>query len=575
MLTIIAADIETSSLYPSPSDKIFCCAVNTGANIQVYERLEKVKAVLEDPKIIKVFHNAAFDGFWLKQKWGITIRNIWDSLLMEQVITGDNIAVDEGKVPEELKERLSANLHYTLKRYGLADLDKQMSSEFATRDINAPLTRKEIEYVKDDVRYLLQLQAMQERRLAKLDLMRVANLENKVVERVIAMRSNGILLDKGKWLQIEADNINKKQEILKRLPASVNNWGSHAQVKVYFNNVGIPITSLEDVTDDFVALYNNPVLTKYHEQRKYTTAISKYGSNFLSGVDKKGGEERNFIDPDKRIRANFNQILNTGRFSCSKPPLHGLPREGEHRAAFIPAKGKVFVIGDFSGQETGIMAAGSKEELWIKALLRGEDPLSLMASMMFEDWHKTTEKGCTFPKKCKCANHKKLRQISKEITYGIAYGAYPKSISKKIKRTEKETAILFRKHQRAAPRLNRWLGKNASDTIKTRISYSADIYRRRRTVRDPETWMVRNVGYNNPVQSSAANMIKLSMISLSPSYPIALTWHDELILEVDKAKAKKACTELKAIMEKAADYCTGIPGLIKVEPRIATNLLKI
>jgi len=197
-----------------------------------------------------------------------------------------------------------------------------------------------------------------------------------------------------------------------------------------------------------------------------------------------------------------------------------------------------------------------------------------MGSLMFSDWIKNTESGCVFPKKCKCKLHKKQRQDSKEITYGIAYGSYPKSISIKIKRTVKETNVLFSKHKRAAPRLTRWLDKNAKETIKTRVSYSADIYRRRRTVRDPQEWMVRNVGYNNPIQASAANMIKLSMISLSKHLQIVFPWHDEIILEVKKSVAKKAAKELKIIMEKAADYCTNIPGLIKVEPRIANDLTK-
>ena len=193
---------------------------------------------------------------------------------------------------------------------------------------------------------------------------------------------------------------------------------------------------------------------------------------------------------------------------------------------------------------------------------------------MFPDWVKGMEPGCTFPKKCKCTQHKKQRQDSKEITYGIAYGAYPKSISVKINRSLKETKKLFYKHSKAAPKLNRWLTKNAEFTIKNRISYSADIFKRRRTVRDPEEWMVRNVGYNNPVQACAANMTKLAMVSMHEKWHIVFPWHDEIILEVPIKQAKEALKELKGVMEKAADYCTGIPGLIRVEPIITHNLSK-
>jgi DNA polymerase-1 len=353
------------------------------------------------------------------------------------------------------------------------------------------------------------------------------------------------------------------------MPVQVSNWNSPAQAKKYFTSMGIPVTSLDDLTDDFVKKYNDDTLNKFVEMRKLSTNSSKYGKNFL--YDKEG---RYLVDPDGRIRADFFQILNTGRFSCSRPPLHGLPREGEQRGAIVARKGCVFVAGDFKGQELGIMAAASGERLWIDALLRGDDPLSLMASMIFKDWAQTTEKGCVFPKKCKCKQHKVYRQDAKTITYGIAYGAYAKSISEKINRTVNDTQKLLYKFSVAAPKLHRWLNKNAKDSILTRTSYSADIYRRRRTIRDPQEWMVRNVGYNNPVQSSGANMMKLSMISLNKKWKQVMPWHDDLILEVKKSEAKKAIKELKAVMEKAADYCTGIPGLIKVDPRITKSLQK-
>jgi|SRR6478609_966112 len=581
----IAIDIETSGLYPIPGSKIFCCAVNDGHNIKVHTSFEELRKVLEDESIQKVIHNAAFDSFWLYMKHGIEVRNIWDTDLMERVLIGDNL-LNADNATEKQKMELSASLYYTLKRYKLPAHDKAMSYNFSQRPINAPLTKQEIDYVKSDVKHLLQVQALQEIRLQRLNLTRVGTLENKVVEVVVRMRSAGIGIDVKRWLQIEEENLRKSISIQKRLPARVHNWNSPPQAKAYFQSIGIPVLSLEDITDDFRRKYNNEILNKFVEMREYSTYASKYGRKFLYATKKKGkGEDRYLVDKDNRIRANFSQILNTGRFACSNPPLHGLPRENErrygytftgakHRGAFVPRKGCTFVGGDFSGQEIGIMAAASGEQLWIKALQRGEDPLSLMASIFFPDWSKGTEKKCTFPKKCKCAQHKEQRQIAKEITYGIAYGAFPKGISVKINRTVKETKRLMLKFQRTAPRLYRWLQKNAKETIRTRVSYSADIYRRRRTVRDPQEWMVRNVGYNNPIQSSAANMIKLAMISLNKKWQQILPWHDDLILEVKIGQAKQAAKELKIVMEKAADYCTGIKGLIKVEPRITKSLEK-
>lgn len=580
---VLAIDIETTGLYPVHGSKIFCCAINDGSQIKVHTSFEKLRADLENPNILKIIHNAAFDSFWLRMLHNIEVKNIWDTELMEKVLIGDNL-FENVNVTEKQKETLSSSLYYTLKRYKLPVHDKSMSYNFSQRSRTAPLTVDEIEYAKSDVRYLHHIMALQKVRLERLNLTAVAALENKCVEITVKMRAHGIGIDTKRWSAIEHHNMQQALYLEKRLPIRVNNWNSPAQVKKYFNSVGIPIQSLKEITDEFIKLYNDDILNNFVSMRAYRTYVSKYGTNFLYAKKKNGkGEDRYLVDDDSRIRADFDQIKNTGRYGCSRPPVHGLPRDAadgdkespwQHRSAFVPRKGHVFVGGDFSGQELGAMAAASGETLWIKALVRGEDPLSLMASVMFPDWSKGTEKGCTFPKRCECKLHKIQRQVSKEVTYGIQYGAYPKSISIKINRTVKETKRLFEKNKRAAPKLYRWSQRNAANTIKTRISYSSDVYKRRRTIRDPEEWMVRNVGYNNPTQSCAANMTKLAMISLDPKYPLVLTWHDDLILEVPNSQAKVAAKHLKIVMEKAADYCTGVKGLIKVEPRITKSLAK-
>jgi DNA polymerase I len=567
MKNIIAIDIETTGLYPIRGrSKIFCCAVNDGKKITIYEDVEKLRKVLEDDKIQKVIHNAGFDSFWFKRLHGIDVRNIWDTRLMEQVLLGENLPKSEKS--EEAKLELSTSLYYTLKRYKLATIKQTLTGDhFARKPINSPLTTQEKEYVKEDVQYLLKLQALQQIRLTRLDLTRVANLENSLVEEVVKMRDRGIGLDVDAWERIAAANERALNNLLKKLPSDVSNWNSPAQVKQYFTRRGIPVETLTGI-EELKDIYNDKVLNTFIEMRKLVKSVTTYGISWLEDSIK-----GSTYDEDYRVRADFEQILNTGRFSCSHPNLQQLPREGQHRAAFVPKKGNVFVIADFSGQELGIMASAAKEELWIKAILRGEDVHSLTASMLYPEWNQVKEKGCTFPKKCKCSTHAALRHNAKTINFAIAYGAGPGKIGKSLKLSDREATNLLNKYKRVVPNLTRWLRTNADFSIKTRTSFSADPFRRRRTLRDPEDWMLANIGKNNPVQSAGANMIKLSMVS-APDLPFVLTIHDELIIECKASEAKKFSTKLKGIMEKAADYCTGIPGLIKVEPIISKSLQK-
>lgn len=564
----IAVDIETTGLYPHPGiSKIFCVAVNTGKSIDVITDPLKLKPVLEDPSITKVIHNAGFDAFWLLRLHNIRVRNIWDTRLMEQIIIGENLPRNSNN--EELKKELSSSLLYTLARYGLAELkDKHIGASFAGKPKDQALTAKEIEYAKNDVRYLLHLQAMQERRLMKLGLTRVANLENSLVETVVDMRARGIGFSEKIWNDIARKNEKIYNRLHKRLPATVENWNSPAQVKRYFNSIGIPVDSLTGI-EEFKSAYNNDVLNQFIEMRKLYKSVTTYGRGWLQDEIK-----GTTVDTDGRVRADFEQMVNTGRFSCSHPNLQQLPPE--QRQAFVPAPGNVFIIGDFSSQEIGIAAAASKEERWIKAILRGEDIHSLTASIVFpNEWRAGYEKGCVFPKKCKCKVHTAKREIAKITNFTILYGGGPTNIANKTKMSLKEATKIVYKFKKSVPKLTRWLETNAKNTVATRISYSADPFKRRRTLRDPEDWMLRNIGKNNPIQACGANMIKLSMVSLDRDRcPLVLTIHDELIIEVPKSKVKRALKEFKGVMEKAADYCTGVPGLIKVEPIISLNLQK-
>ena len=565
MKNVVAIDIETTGLYPIPHSKIFCIAVNDGKTINVYENIEEVRDMLENPKIMKVIQNAAFDSFWLRRLHGIEVQNIWDTMLMEQILLGESVS--RGSKDEDIKKQSSASLKYTLARYKLADLTKTMGETFSRKNKNAELTKEERDYVMDDVRYLLQLQAIQEYRLMTAGLMRLANLENSLIEVIVSMRNNGIILDKNIWGQIALNNEMEYNSRLKQLPIIVKNWNSPQQVKKYFNDVGIPLMSLSDA-EELYEKYPYAVLKSFIEMRSLFKRVTTYGKSWLQ--DNLKGDT---VDGDNRVRADFTQIINTGRFSCSHPNLQQIPKKSEHRSAFVPGEGNIFVVGDFTGQELGIMAAASQEEIWIKAMLRDEDIHSLTASLLYPElWRIGKSPDCLFPAKCKCPKHEDIRHKAKTINFAIAYGAGPLSIGKTLKLSDAAAIKLLEKYKRVVPKLTRWFKTNAAETIKTRESFSADPFKRRRILRDSENWMLSTIGKNNPVQACGANMLKLAMVSMPKNLNIVLIVHDEIILEVSKEDGEKAAETLKVVMEKAAAYCTGITGLIKVSPTIKTSL---
>lgn len=593
----ISIDIEAVGLKPY-GGTIWMLSITEGAKTRVYHDcygFKKMSAadkkMLADETICKIIHSSQYDAPYIELNLGIKIRNIWDTELCETVIQGirPNIKrknVDPNSADGRLLKKHGTALLYLLPRYGFPEPDKSIRESFIKRPVGIPFTKKEIKYAEDDTKYLPKIQRAQEALLTRDNLIEVALMENKVSERYHDMKVRGIGFDSDIWKEIYEENLQEFNRRMAKLPKEVSNWNSPAQVKAYFKKKGILIESFDDLDKVYLAT-RNKTLGDFISTRELSKSVSAYGLNWF---------EEDYIDADGRIRCDVTQIINTGRNAMSKPNLQQLPGSGnsdplrlkvlelvngdkkrmpQHRRAFVPSPGNVFVIGDFSGQEIGIMAAASGEDLWINALLRRDDVHGLTASIVDpEGWRRATEKGCTFPKKCKCPGHKKLREPAKINNFMLAYGGGPQRFAEFTGTDLVYASRYVGMHKRAIPTLTRYLTQNGIDAMNTGVSYSADPYRRRRVLAGEEAWQIRNQGMNNPIQSAGANMLKLAMMSLPWKYPIVLVIHDEVILEVPKAMAEEAALALKRVMEKAADYITGIKGLIGVEPKIQMNLQK-
>lgn len=588
----VAIDIETIGLKPYSGTIWMVGWCGSDCKVQIASDpngLKKcpleLRELLQDKSICKVIHNAQFDIPYMELVWGVRCVNVWDTMVAEKVIQG--VTAPDHKVTEEFKVAHSASLKYTLARYGFPVPNKDITKQFINRPLGTKFTKEENDYLVGDVQYLLPLRKAQEFILTRDKQLEAALLDNKVIERVCRMRVLGLGVDKKKWLEIADTNLNAYKRALATLPQSVKNWNSPAQVKDYFKQrYGITIDSFTNLKSIFLTT-RNPMLAKFITIRQMYSDASGYGATWLYRED-----GSSTIDPDGRVRASFDISKNTGRFATSDPNLLGLPKEGDQRSAIVPRKGHVFVIGDFAGQEIGIMAAASKEDLWINALLRGDDVHSLMGSMLsLERWKAGVAKGCTFPKKCKCPTHTSIRAPAKEANFLLAYGGGASKLIERIIKnmfangipsedviktlmSERDAMRFITKHKRAIRKLVAYLEKNGRDAIRTELSYSADPYKRRRVLKGEQEWQIRNQGMNNPIQAAGANMIKLALVSMPDEFDIVLPFHDEIVCEVPKAKAKACVKAMTIVMEKSADYITGIHGIIKADVRIQTDYSK-
>jgi DNA polymerase I-like protein with 3'-5' exonuclease and polymerase domains len=548
----------------------------------------EILALIESPLYLKVVHSSQYDGPYLLLNAGVKVPNIWDSQVNEVVIQG--IRIPRGNKDEQINEAFSSSLKYVNPRYGFKQLDKSITKNFIARPLGIPFTTKEKKYMVEDVEDLCEIQVLQELILNREGLVEVSALENKLAERIISMRANGIGFDSKFWKQHAIDNEVEYRKRIDKLPKAVQNWNSPAQVKEYFKKRGVYIESFKKIYNVYMATQNK-TLAEFIWAKELAKSVSTYGINWF---------EEGFIDEDGRVRCGIDQSVDTGRMSIAEPPLQQMPGVDiknfkkqramrmvieqlglkgrlipQHRRAFIPAKGKIFIAGDFGGQEMGIMAAQSGEEMWINAMLRGEDIHALTASLLYStEWPQATEKGCRFPFKCNCKGHKALREPTKILNFMLAYGGGAEKFSDDTGLDIVTSTMIVSRYKKIIPRLTKWLNDNGRDGVNTGWSYSADPYRRRRRLHGDEEWEIKNQGKNTPVQAAAANMIKLAMISIPSKWHIPLVVHDEIIMEVDFKERFEAAKAQKKIMEDTADYITGIKGLVKVEPRICTSWMK-
>lgn len=165
---VLGCDTETNSL-SARGGKIFSVQFSNGDFSVLVPTSEgvalgRLAAVLENPVITKIFHNAKFDLEFLRES-GYQVSNVFDTMIAEKVLTKG-----AGQ---------SASLAETLYRYFAVDLDKSQRAKF-NRNWNGVWTNELVEYALSDVVYLPELKKQQELWLERLNLK--SDYENQIAK---------------------------------------------------------------------------------------------------------------------------------------------------------------------------------------------------------------------------------------------------------------------------------------------------------------------------------------------------------------------------------------------------------
>lgn len=541
-----------------------------------------------DPQIFKplmesgitfIIQDSTFDAAWTAREHGIFIRKIWDTRTNEQILLG--VALSREGLKKEVKLLLeplySASLRHIMHRLGLPL--KEFFQPMYYRPDWQP-NQEQVDYMVHDVDSSHYIMYKQQEQLHERGLINVSNLENEVSRVTYNMMYNGFGVDVTGWLQFTAEEEVRYLACMNYLKAAADiNWQSPKQ---YCNYFGVTVTAelrdkkAEDFTlspyllrianEEFpdyavseeeilMGQQKFEVLKVFRKARKHYKNVTTYGAEWISKYVFNG-----------QVRCRFTQIVSTGRFSSSQPNLQNLPSTTAHRSYLIPyhGPGNVFVRADFSGQEMAIIAVGSGEQSWIDCLRSGGDLHSLVASTILEGWDYWD-----------AHTRSVQRRIVKIINFSIAYGAGMKTIAERAGTTVEEISIRLRLMRAAYPRVFLWLNHNAREAKRNYVSYSfAPFYRYRSLRLETQGWRRENIGKNNPVQSTAADMSKLAMVlyqrEIDAGLPALLIHmeHDELITECHASIAAHNSTVLVHCMNEA---CRIILGEALSQPDVKTS----
>lgn len=238
---------------------------------------------------------------------------------------------------------------------------------------------------------------------------------------------------------------------------------------------------------------------------------------------------------DGRIHTTFQQtVAATGRLSSTDPNLQNIPARSEAglriREAFVVGEGfETLMTVDYSQIEMRIMAHLSGDAGLIEAFRKGEDLHNFVGARVFDvSIDEVTPQ---------------MRSRVKAMSYGLAYGLSSFGLSRQLGIEVGEAKSLMDEY------FDRFGG--VRDYLRTvveqarRTGFTETMFGRRRYLPDltsdnrQRREMAERAALNAPIQGSAADIIKVAMISIDDALTQAglasrmlLQVHDELVLEI-------------------------------------------
>jgi len=505
----------------------------------------KLKPLLEDPSIKKVGQNLKYDMSIFAQH-GIALEGIeFDTMLESYVLDSVATRHDMDSLAEKyLDEETIKFADVAGKGAGQLTFNQVALEEagpYASEDADITLRLHQALWPQVSVEPTLKSV------FADIELPLVPVLSR--IERAGALVDDTLLFQQSQELAVRIIELEKQAW---ELAGQEFNLASPKQLgEILFTKLEIPVlkktakgapSTKEEVLQELALDYPLPKVLLEH--RGLAKLKSTYTDKLPTMINR----------ATKRIHTSYHQSgTATGRLSSSDPNLQNIPvrnAEGRRvRQAFIAGQGRKMVAADYSQIELRIMAHLSEDPSLVAAFADGQDIHRATAAEVFS----TNPDAVTVEQ----------RRSAKAINFGLIYGMSAFGLARQLNIGRKQAAeyidTYFDRYPGVLSYMNNVRSSAAEqgfvETFFGRRLYLPEINSRNGMRRQA----AERTAINAPMQGTAADIIKLAMISVDDwlqhselTSVMIMQVHDELILEVPEHELKQVTEGLAERMENAA-----------------------
>ncbi len=524
--------------------------------------LARLKALLEDPSVLKVLQNAKYDVAVFARR-GIRVAPYDDTLLLSYVLEGGL----HGHGMDEL-----ARLHLGHEPIAFKSVAGTGKSQKSFKHVQlAPATQ----YAAEDADVTLRLWRILKPRLAREGLSTVYETLERPMPTVLAdMELAGVRVDPDRLKRLSSEFGLRMAELEQQayeIAGRPFNVGSPRQIgEILFGELNLPggkkTASGQWGTD--ASVLEELALT--HDLPRAILdwrQLSKLKGTYTDALTAAADPRTDRVHTSYQLAA-----ASTGRLASSDPNLQNIPIRTETgreiRQAFIASPGNVLISADYSQIELRLLAhIGDIPELK-RAFKAGLDIHAATASEMFG----VPVEGMP----------SETRRRAKAINFGIVYGISAFGLAAQLGIDQGEAGAYIKTYFERFPGIRDYMDRTKAEV--RQAGFVSTVFGRRihipaiHSKSGAERQFGERAAINAPIQGAAADIIRRAMIRMPAALTDAglqarmlLQVHDELVFEAPEAEADTAIAVIKRVMETAAEPAVALSVPLEVEARAAAN----